>query len=91
MQFLHRTWAQIDHDALINNFNLIRDMVGGSKIMAVVKADGYGHGAVEVAKTFVGAGADWLAVSNIEEALQLRQAKITLPILNMPICSAAKT
>lgn len=81
MQFLHRTWAQIDHDALINNFNLIRDMVGGSKIMAVVKADGYGHGAVEVAKTFVGAGADWLAVSNIEEALQLRQAKITLPIL----------
>ncbi|MBQ2703986.1 MAG: alanine racemase [Clostridia bacterium] len=81
MDFLHRTWAQIDHDALINNFNIIRQRVAGSKIMSVVKADGYGHGAVEVAKTLVEAGTDWLAVSNIEEALQLRSAKITKPIL----------
>ena len=81
MDFLHRTWAQIDHDALINNFNIIRQRVAGSKIMSVVKADGYGHGAIEVAKTLVEAGTDWLAVSNIEEALQLRSAKITKPIL----------
>ena len=81
MEFLHRTWAQIDHDALMNNFNLARQKAKGSMVMSVVKADGYGHGAVMVAKTFVKAGTDWLAVSNIEEGLQLRKAGIKVPIL----------
>jgi len=81
MGFLHRTWANIDHTALINNFNIIRRTAASSKVMCVVKADAYGHGAVQVAKTLAKAGADWLAVSNIEEALQLRRADITLPIL----------
>lgn len=80
MNFLHRTWAQIDHDALTHNFNLIR-RAAGTKVMSVVKADGYGHGAVQVARTLAAAGTDWLAVSNIEEALQLRRADLTLPIL----------
>ncbi len=81
MEFLHRTWAQIDHDALVNNFNLVRRYAPCSKVMSVVKADGYGHGAVQVAKTLVSVGTDWLAVSNVEEALQLRRAEIKTPIL----------
>ncbi len=81
MEFLHRTWAQIDHDALVNNFNMVRQYAPCSKVMSVVKADGYGHGAVQVAKTLVSIGTDWLAVSNVEEALQLRRAQIEAPIL----------
>ena len=49
--------------------------------MAVVKADAYGHGAVEVSKAAIGAGADRLAVSNVLEAVALRKAGITAPIL----------
>lgn len=80
--FLKRTWAEIDREALAQNFKNIRRHVGEScKIMAVVKADGYGHGAAEVSRVFSKEGADWFGVSNLDEAVELRRAGITKPIL----------
>ena len=71
MDFLKRTWAEIRLDALAHNFRQIRRKVGPDcKIMAVVKADGYGHGDRQVSQVFQREGADWFAVSNIEEAMQ---------------------
>lgn len=82
MDFLKRTWAEIRLDALAHNFRQIRRKVGPDcKIMAVVKADGYGHGDRQVSQVFQREGADWFAVSNIEEAMHLRQAGIAKPIL----------
>ena len=80
MKYLRRTWAEIDVDALIHNFNTIKNFVN-CDIAAVVKADAYGHGASVVAPILSKAGADMFAVSNIEEALELRRAKIKKPIL----------
>ena len=80
--WLKRTWAEIDLDALLNNYRLIREKVtDGCRVMAIVKADAYGHGAVEVARVFHEQGVDWFGVSNLEEAIQLRQAGLTEPIL----------
>lgn len=82
MDFLKRTWAQIDLGALAYNYRVIRGHVNsGCKIMAVVKADGYGHGDQQAAAVFQREGADWFAVSNIDEAMHLRQGGITRPIL----------
>lgn len=79
---LDRSWAEISLDALINNCRLLRKMVRPSaRLMAVVKADAYGHGAVEVAKICLAEGFDYLAVSMLDEALALRQAGIDAPIL----------
>ena len=79
---LKRTWAEIDLDALAHNFNIIRRQVGPEpKLLGVVKADAYGHGAVRVAKKLEQLGASYLAVSNIEEAEELRDGGVTLPIL----------
>ena len=77
-----RTWAEIDLDNIEYNFKAIKSYVGNDvKICCVVKADGYGHSAPVVSRLFEKLCADILAVSNIEEALQLRQHGITLPIL----------
>ena len=77
-----RTWAEIDLDNLEYNFCTLRALLGNAvKICCVVKADGYGHSAPRVSRLFEELGADYFAVSNIEEALQLRQNGITLPIL----------
>lgn len=81
MNFLHRTWAEIDLDALVHNFNLIKQTAQNSKIMAIVKANAYGHSAAEIAPVLEQAGADYFAVSNIEEALGLRDIGIKQPIL----------
>lgn len=81
-EILRRTWAEIDLDALAANFRAVRDCTGeGAQVCCVIKADAYGHGAVRVAKEFEELGADWFAVSNIEEALQLRKAGIGKPVL----------
>ncbi len=80
MEMLYRTWAQIDLAALAHNFNVIRQHCS-QKIYAVIKADAYGHGAVEVARTLEKAGTDGFAVSNIAEAQELRRSGIGLPIL----------
>lgn len=79
---IRRTWAEINLDNIKHNYNLIRKKASPkAKICCVIKADGYGHGAVQLAKLYEELGADWFAVSNIEEALELRQNKISLPIL----------
>ena len=82
MKLLKRTWANIDIDALEHNYKTIRAHVGtGSKFLGVMKADAYGHGAVPVSHALADLGAEYLAVSNLEEAVQLRRGGIHLPIL----------
>lgn len=79
---ISRTWTEVDLDAITGNLRLLSARLSpGASIMAVVKADGYGHGALEVARTALGAGATWLGVAMVDEALALRQAGIAAPIL----------
>ena len=79
---LRRTWAEIDLDALAYNYRALRQRVGADvKFLGVVKADAYGHGAVQVSRTLQELGADYLAVSSIDEAAELRSGGITMPIL----------
>lgn len=76
------TWAEIDLDAIEYNIKQMkRSLAPESNIIAVVKADAYGHGSVQVAKKALQAGAKALAVALLEEALVLREASITAPIL----------
>lgn len=79
----HRpTRAEIDLNALEFNFHSVRQFVGEDiEYMSVVKADAYGHGAVECARRLTNAGTNWLGVAIAEEAVELRDAGITLPIL----------
>lgn len=78
---LRPTWVEVDLDVLAANVRELVRVAGGSQVMAVVKADGYGHGAVPVARTAVEAGARWLAVACLEEGLQLRRQGLKVPIL----------
>ena len=81
-KFLKRTWAQISLDNIAHNYRTIKAMLhDGVKVMSVVKADAYGHGVQYVAPLLDKLGTDWFAVSNIEEALQLREIGITKPVL----------
>lgn len=78
------TVAEVDLSAIADNIRGIRTRLGdGVKIMPAVKANAYGHGAVEVSRTCLAAGADVLCVAMLEEAVQLRQAEIKAPILVM--------
>ncbi len=80
--FKKRVWAEIDLDALNENFNAVKGLLKPeTKILAVVKANAYGHGAVPCARELLAAGADYLGVATIEEALELRHANIFAPIL----------
>lgn len=81
MDFLHRTWAEIDLSALNHNFKLIKEKTDGSLIMSVVKANAYGHSVEDIAPALESFGTDWFAVSNIDEAIQLRKIGIKKPIL----------
>ena len=82
MDLLKRTWAEIDLDHLEYNYHQLRGHVAdGCRFLGVVKADAYGHGAVQVSHTLEELGADYLAVSNLEEAVQLRRAAVRLPVL----------
>jgi len=74
------TWLEIDLGAIQNNIHQIQQITGGP-VMAVVKANGYGHGLVQVGKAAETAGAPWLAVARLEEALDLRRAGIKCHIL----------
>jgi alanine racemase len=77
-----RTWAEIDLGAVQANLAAIRGHLDPAvRIMAVVKADGYGHGAVPVARAALRAGAAWLGVATVDEGLALRKARIAAPIL----------
>ncbi len=71
----------IDLDAIAQNLQTMRAKTNGAMAMAVVKADAYGHGMIPVAKKLEAAGADYLGVADIAEALELREASIDLPIL----------
>ena len=81
MDFLRRTWAEIDLDNALFNFEQIKQKAAGRAIMPVVKADGYGHGANMLAKLYEDNGADGFAVSNINEAIKLRKFGIKKDIL----------
>lgn len=79
---LRRTWAEIDLDALAHNYHVAREVIGPSvKYLGVVKADAYGHGAVQVSRKLEKLGADYLAVSSLDEARELRHGGIQMPIL----------
>jgi alanine racemase len=74
-------WVEIDLDAVRVNMQAIRAAAAPAAVMAVVKADGYGHGAVPIARAAVDAGAEWLGVALVEEGMTLREAGIDEPIL----------
>ena len=77
-----RTWAEVDLDAIAQNMREIRKITNpSSQIMAVVKADAYGHGFLEVTRTLLENGADRLAVAVLQEGKQLRSRGVTVPIL----------
>ena len=75
-------WVEIDLGAIAHNYKEIRKhMQPGAKLCAVVKADAYGHGAIAVARKAIAAGAEYLAVATISEAMKLREAGFTTPLL----------
>ncbi|MBU6514576.1 MAG: alanine racemase [Acidobacteria bacterium] len=79
---MHRpAWAEISASALAHNIAVVRDLLGATQVCAVVKANGYGHGAVLAARAMVAGGADCLAVAIIDEGIELRDAGIDAPIL----------
>ena len=79
---LRRTWAEIDLDALAHNYHKLRERIGADvKFLGVVKADAYGHGSVQVSHLLQELGADYLAVSSIDEGVELRLNDVTMPIL----------
>jgi alanine racemase len=82
MQPLGPAWVEVDLDALEDNMRGLRRLVPQpTLIMAVVKADGYGHGIREAAEAFLAGGADWLGVADLWEAQKLREANIKAPLL----------
>ncbi len=74
-------WAEIDAEALASNVRVMKGIIGSAKLCAVVKADGYGHGAVVVSKILEASGVDWFAVAHVDEAIELREAGVSSPIL----------
>ena len=82
MKTLKRTWADVSMDDLRHNYEAIMTHIpSGCKFLGVMKADAYGHGAVPVSQALTDLGAAYLAVSNLEEAIQIRRAGIRTPIL----------
>ena len=82
MKLLKRTWADVNLDNLAYNFTAIRSRFdSNTKMLAVMKADAYGHGAVPMSHKMVELGAEYLAVSNLEEAVQIRRGEVRAPIL----------
>jgi alanine racemase len=76
-----RAWAEVNLDAVRHNVRTLRRIVAPARFCAVVKANGYGHGAAAIARAAVDAGADWLAVAQVDEAVVLRDAGISAPLL----------
>lgn len=82
MNMVKRTWAEISLNAIEHNYNVIRNKVAdGTKVCCVIKADGYGHGAVELSQIYEKLGADFFAVSNIDEGIEIRKSGSKLPIV----------
>ncbi|MEZ5356323.1 MAG: alanine racemase [Bryobacteraceae bacterium] len=76
---MKRSWVEISRSRLAANYRAVRGLAGGSEVCAVVKADAYGHGAVEVSRAVCAEGARWLAVSGAEEGVALRRAGLVSP------------
>ncbi len=75
-------WAEIDLGAIADNVRALRRLTDPqAKVMAVVKADGYGHGACEVARAALAAGAEWLGVARLHEAVRLRESGLAAPLM----------
>lgn len=84
-----RAWVEIDHSALAHNVRQLKSLLEPrTEIMAVVKANAYGHGAIEVAKTVLANGATWLAVATVPEGMDLRRSGIEAPILLLGAASS---
>lgn len=83
-------WAEIDLGAIRDNVTLLREVAAPAEVCAVVKADGYGHGAVEVGRAALAAGATCLAVALAEEGVALRAAGVETPVLVLAEPSAAE-
>ncbi len=80
-KLLRPTWVEISLSKLRRNYQRIRELAGARQMMAVIKADAYGHGAVPVARCLAECGVDWFGVATVEEALELRAAGIERPVL----------
>ncbi|HET6949809.1 MAG TPA: alanine racemase [Acidimicrobiales bacterium] len=76
-----RAWAEVDLGAIHHNVAVLRQVAGTARLCVVVKANGYGHGATAVGRAALEAGADWLAVAQVDEAVVLRDAGIEAPLL----------
>src|SRR5690242_19982397 len=79
--------ARVDLDAIAGNVGLLRERAGGAEVMAMVKAEAYGHGLVEAGRAALAGGATWLGVAKLAEALALRDAGVdvrTLVCLGVP-------
>jgi alanine racemase len=77
-----RAWVEIDLAALAHNVRQVKSLLApNTAIMAVVKADAYGHGAIDIARTVIAEGVEWLAVATVTEGIELRSAGIVAPIL----------
>lgn len=71
----------IDHDYLRHNYHIIKNLVKSSKVLCVLKANAYGHGSIEVSRTLINEGAEYMGVAYPEEGIKLREAGIKIPIL----------
>ena len=80
-EFIKRCWLEVDLDAIEYNYRLLKERNGGVDMLGIVKADAYGMGAIAVSKKLESLGVRYLAVADLDEALQLRNAKIKAPIL----------
>jgi alanine racemase len=87
---LRPAWVDVDLEALEHNLRVVRERLGASLTMAVVKADAYGHGAVGVSRALESAGVDWLGVALLEEGAEIRRAGVELPILVLGTARPAK-
>lgn len=74
-------WVEIKSTALVHNLSLFRRLIGKIKMLAVVKANAYGHGILEVSRTALHAGVDWLGVNSLEEGILLRENGINCPVM----------
>ncbi len=89
---LRPVWGEVDLGAVRANVKALLNRIAPAQLLAVVKADGYGHGSVMVARAVIDAGATWLGVALVEEGVTLRNAGITAPILMLsepPLVAAA--
>ena len=87
-KYFRRTWVEVNLDSLKHNYETIESKLSaGCSIMAVVKADAYGHGVENTVREFSACGCRWFAVSNLEEALQVRSINNDCSIWNNQRCN----